>query len=86
MLKRDELANPESCLNKAHDLEPLFVLRANDETAAANVAAWARDYIVAKGGWGNMTQEQQKKYSEAMHIAGDMRIWQMHKAQRGHAL
>lgn len=81
MLKRDELANPESCLNKASDTEPLFVLRANDENAAPIVAAWARDYIVAKGGWANMTAEQQKKYGEAMDIASDMRIWQMHKSK-----
>ncbi len=80
MLKRDELANPDSCLNRAHDLEPLFVLRANDENAPASVAAWARDYIRTKGGWAKMTEAQQKKYSEAMNIAGDMRIWQMHKA------
>jgi hypothetical protein len=72
MLKRDELANPESCLNKADTLEPLFVLRANDENAPASVAAWARDYIIAKGGWGKMTAEQQAKYTEAMDNAGDM--------------
>jgi hypothetical protein len=84
MLKRDELTDPESCLNKADAHEPLFVLRANDENAPASVAAWARDYIIAKGGWANMTSAQQKKYGEAMDIAGDMRIWQMHKAQRGH--
>lgn len=81
MLKRDELTNPNSCLNKADDNEPLFVLRANDENAAPIVAAWARDYIVAKGGWGNMTPEQQKKYAEAMDIASSMRIFQMHKAK-----
>lgn len=80
MLKRDELCNPESCLNKAGELEPLFVLRANDENAPAAVAAWARDYIVAKGGWGKMTPAQQKKYSEAMDIAGQMRIWGMHNS------
>lgn len=83
MLKRDELTNPESCLNRAADDEPLFVLRANDENAAPSVAAWARDYIVAKGGWGVMTKEQKAKYAEAMDIAANMRIWQMHKHKRG---
>lgn len=85
MLKRDEIANPNSCLNKADDAEPLFVLRANDENAPASVAAWARDYIVSKGGWGNMTEEQRAKYAEAMDIASNMRIWGMRKAKRAHA-
>lgn len=82
MLKRDELSDANSCLNKAADNEPLFVLRANDPTAPAAVAAWARDYIVDKGGWGNMTEAQRKKYEEAMDLAGHMRIWQMHKHKR----
>lgn len=79
MLKRDELANPKSCLNKADEAEPLFVLRANDESAPACVAAWARDYLVSKGGYGNLSDNQKKKYAEAICVAGEMRIWQMHK-------
>jgi len=43
MLKRDELANPESCINKAADDEPVFVLRANDENAPAIVLEWCRE-------------------------------------------
>jgi len=82
MLKREEIENPESCLNKAASDEPLFVLRANDENAPASVAAWARDYIVGKGGWGNMSDNQKKKYAEAMDIASSMRIWQMHHHKR----
>jgi hypothetical protein len=84
MLKRDELTNPKSCLNKADEAEPLFVLRANDENAPAAVAAWARDYIVSKGGWGNMSDNQKAKYAEAMDIASSMRIWQMHQHKRSH--
>ena len=77
MLKRDELNEPTSCLNRSGDTEPLFVLRANDENAPASVAAWARDYIDSKGGWANMTPEQRKKYAEALDLAGQMRIWKM---------
>lgn len=62
--------------------EPIFVLRANDENAPAAVSGWARDYIVSKGGWGNMSDNQKKKYTEAMDIASHMRIWGMHKAKR----
>jgi hypothetical protein len=83
MLKKDEIATATSCLNKADDNEPLFVLRANDPLAPGLVAAWARDYIQAKGGWAKMTEAQRKKYAEAMDIAGNMRIWQMHKSKRG---
>lgn len=83
MLKRDELSDAGSCLNKAEDNEPLFVLRANDPLAPAIVSMWARDYIVEKGGWGNMSDNQKKKYTEAMDCAGHMRIWQMHKHKRG---
>jgi hypothetical protein len=82
MLKRDELKDPNSCLNRSDEAEPLFVLRANDDNAPAAVAAWARDYIVSKGGWGNMSDNQKKKYAEAMDIASSMRIWQMHKNKR----
>jgi len=82
MLKRDELANPESCINKAADDEPVFVLRANDENAPAIVTEWCREYIVSKGGWSKLTEEQRKKYNEAMHLASDMRIWKMHQHKR----
>jgi hypothetical protein len=79
MLKCDEIANPNSCLNKAGEAEPIFVLRANDENAPACVAAWARDYILSKGGWDKLSDEKKKKYNEAMDIAAEMRIWQMRK-------
>lgn len=82
MLKRDELKEQNSCLNRADEAEPLFVLRANDENAPAAVAAWARDYIVSKGGWAAMTDEQKKKYTEAMDCASNMRIWKMQQQKR----
>ena len=40
MIKRDELADPNSCLNKAADDEPIFVLRAQDFLAPAAVTRW----------------------------------------------
>ena len=83
MLKRDELSNPNSCLNRAADDEPVFVLRANDENAAPAVAAWARDYLESKGGWTKMTTEQRIKYTEAIDLAGSMRIYKMQQFKRG---
>lgn len=85
MLKRDEISDPKSCINRAADDEPVFVLRANDENAAPAVAAWARDYCISKGGWARMTTEQQAKYTEAMDLAGSMRIWKMQQFKRGEA-
>jgi hypothetical protein len=82
MLKRDELSDANSCLNRADDREPLFVLRANDENAPAIVTEWCREYVVSKGGWAKLTPEQQKKYAEAMDIAGHMRIWKMQQNKR----
>ena len=40
MTKRREIEDPESCLNKAADDEPLFVLRAKDLLAPAVVRTW----------------------------------------------
>lgn len=79
MIKRDEIATPSSCFNRADSEEPLFVLRANDENAPAAVMAWARDYVLFKGGWSAMTAKQKAKYTEAMDIASNMRVWKMHQ-------
>ena len=40
MIKREELSNPDSCINRAEDHEPVFVLRANDPVAAQVVMYW----------------------------------------------
>jgi hypothetical protein len=77
MLKRDEIATLTSCLNRAADDEPIFVLRANDENAAGIVATWARDYIASKGGYTKAVPSQVKKYEEALALAGQMRVWRM---------
>lgn len=77
MRKDQEIASVVSCLNRAADDEPLFVLRANDENAPAIVMAWAEDYLRSKGGWVNMMTPQLNKYNEAVQLASDMRIWKM---------
>ncbi len=40
MLKKNELRNPNSCLNKASADEPVFVLRAKDPMAAQTIRHW----------------------------------------------
>jgi hypothetical protein len=75
MKKLDELSAPDSCLNKAADDEPLFVLRANDELAPDVVRHWVGRYDLAKGGPGRMTAAQNKKCAEAMALARQMEAW-----------
>lgn len=77
MRKADEISSVVSCLNRAADDEPLFVLRANDENAPAIVTEWARMYEESKGGLVNMTIPQRAKYNEAFEAASHMRIWAM---------
>jgi len=64
--KRDELTNPRSCLSKARPDEPLFVLRANDRTAAQVVRLW----IAMNDGI-----RSPEKCAEALHCADVMEKW-----------
>jgi hypothetical protein len=48
MRKSDELADPTSCLNKAADDEPVFVIRAKDVCAVATILAWI-NYRIESG-------------------------------------
>lgn len=45
MLKRDEIEYTESCFNKAHDDERLFVLLARDPAAPVAIRAWIAERI-----------------------------------------
>lgn len=45
MLKRDEVSDPNSCLNKARDGERIFVLLERDESAPFAIRAWIVDRI-----------------------------------------
>lgn len=45
MLKREELTDPKSCLNKAADDEMLFVILGRDPAACAAVRAWVNERI-----------------------------------------
>ena len=91
MIKSAELAGP-SCLTRATDDEPLFVLRANDELAPDVVRKWAADYYAQKkmaaGRGGYLTDAQHRKYSEALNIAWEMERWKevrdAHAATRVH--
>lgn len=45
MLKIDELRDSNSCLNRARDLEMLFVLLGRDAAAPATVRFWIEERI-----------------------------------------
>ena len=79
MKRNEEVARIDSCLNKAHDDEPIFVLRANDELAPAIVGTWAADYEVSKrrAQGGQLTEKQNTKVDEAWKLAEEMRAWRL---------
>jgi len=66
MLKRYELSEPRSCLNKAAGDEPVFVLRAKDPLAAQTIRHWA---TMAEG------YHEPKKIKEAFELADAMDSW-----------
>jgi len=45
MNKRDNILASDSCWNKAHDLEEVFVILGRDPAARATVIAWANERI-----------------------------------------
>lgn len=45
MLKKDEIANPTSCFNKARDDQVIFVLLDSDDAFAATVRFWAGERL-----------------------------------------
>jgi hypothetical protein len=45
MIKREELSDPYSCLNRAHEDEMLFVLLGRDVAAPVAIRAWIAERI-----------------------------------------
>ena len=75
MLKKDELATATSCLNKAADNEPIFVLRAKDPHAAVTVRIWAE---IAS----HWRTHEPEKIKEAMDLANSMDRWRHDKIMK----
>lgn len=71
MLKKDEIADPNSCLNKAADDEPVFVLRAQDACAPTHVRDWA-EHAELRGC-------DPAKVAEARALADAMEAWPTRK-------
>ena len=66
MIKSKELSDARSCINKAADDEPVFVLRAKDPVAPFIVRAWA----LASG-----QSQPGDKIAEAENLAREMELW-----------
>jgi len=75
MIKREEIANPDSCLNRAENDEPIFVLRAHDKTSPSVIRAWANGYVFEKGGLSKMNPRELEKYNAALDIANKAENW-----------
>jgi hypothetical protein len=75
MNKRENITNMSSCLNKAHEDEPIFVLRGYDPLAAHIVESWAEFYKATHEGAGTFTPARQNKYIEAWRVANAMCAW-----------
>lgn len=67
MRAMDEIADPNSCISKAADDEPVFVLRAQDLFAPGLVRFWA---MMAKA-----CGAPQEKWEGAALLANDMDRW-----------
>jgi hypothetical protein len=74
---REATLRGEGPLAKAHDDEPVFLLRAQDNLAADLVEKWATFASVAVPSAGG--RSLQDKVSEAIQIADLMRRWPIHK-------
>ena len=68
MRKRDELADPESTLNRAAGDEPLFVIRAKDKLSASMVRQWAEAAAMTGA-------HEPEKIQEARELAEIMESW-----------
>lgn len=86
MIKSEELANPNSCLNQAADDEPIFVLRANDPLAPTKVVEWAQAYrqLKQRVNRGPLTPPQEEKYRESVESAEEMQAWNVDHGKTAH--
>ncbi len=90
--KHEELNNPNGCLGKADDAEPIFILRAHDMLAPFLVRQWARHFYMLNAEAVNVGTELKPeirmqvtnaavraKHDEAMNLAKQMEAWHNRK-------
>lgn len=80
MIKQDIINNPNSCLNKAADDEPLFILRSTDELSPKCVRDWACRLLVKADETQKtdaaLAQKQREKAARAFEDAGQIEAYQ----------
>lgn len=69
MTKRELIEDPQSCLNKTGDDEPVFLLRARDVLAPKVVRLWATLLEIETGTY-------PEKSSLALLLSNQMLTWQ----------
>lgn len=67
MRKRDELADPRSCWNKAKDDEFVFVLLGRDRAVMATIIAWCNERVRLA-----LNTDGDTQISEALECANKM--------------
>lgn len=82
MLKKDEIANPNSCLNRAQDDEPIFVLKASDASAPTVIVEWCSHYHERHRKAKTLTKERLAKESEALKLARQMEAWRLEHPEK----
>lgn len=73
-LKRDEIKDPNSCLNRAADDEPIFVLRGKDPLSAKLVRTWAAGALLEG-------HHEDDKIKAAWRYADAMDAWRKAKSE-----
>lgn len=67
MKKIDQLKNPNSCINRAMDDEPTFVLLGRDVAASNTIRHWVRQRI-----WQQKNSSNDPQILEALETAKEM--------------
>jgi hypothetical protein len=67
MRKKDEIADPHSCLNQAKPYEIVFVLRAHDKAAPRTIMLWVEERILS-----GLNKYEDAQIQEAIKCASDM--------------
>lgn len=77
MIKRDEMSLPTSCLNKAEDDEPIFVLLGRDEDAPQVIRRWCIKRVDrGKNAWDD------EQIQEALALANKMEEYRRCRKQK----
>lgn len=71
MKKRDEISDPKSCLNKAHDDDWVFVLKQSDPVMPDAIRDWAKRRIAL-----GLNSPEDDKIAEALRVADEVEIRQ----------